>query len=523
MGKGAIGMAALLLAMGTARAQGLPAIPDKPEAEVFKDVPAPWRDYLVRARQAERIADPLQRCLAFPDIPGNDWPAGHAEAHCRYHLTPVPGLADVEGYLQRGELATLDAWLQAAVEKHFSDAQFSEEIHRFFELFQDANPQTDRITSRWLELAPRSAFALLARGSYLADSAWNARGGKWARETPRESMRAMSRLAGEAVPLIRQAAKAEPRLMPAYVAAMDVAIMDSRPDLEEWAFKAGARLDPGCTELVRFRMRSLEPRWGGTYEAMLAYANQLPALYARRPQIAMYQAAPFGDRGSMLVSADNYTQETAEVLEIAVRTGSSEAHLHDAANVAFSRTDAPKDRTRGLAYLLQESRFNRGGAWADRSIGWNLLRTEPEWALAYLVRAEAADPENAWGQYLLGAANYNARRFEIAEQHYLKAAMDERQRLWSLRELVTMWLYDAGLERKAAAARARPHLDRLMEAYPQDGRGLMYRIDQEAMERDGRMDVEKMKRFLEVADRSDSAQRRYAEEIEGAFRKAGIR
>jgi hypothetical protein len=74
-----------VLMLNDAAAADIPAIPEKPSADLFKDVPEPWRDYLVKARTAERISDPLQRCLTFPDLPGNKWPVGHAQAHCRYH------------------------------------------------------------------------------------------------------------------------------------------------------------------------------------------------------------------------------------------------------------------------------------------------------------------------------------------------------------------------------------------------------------------------------------------------------
>src|SRR5687768_11257248 len=178
----------------------LPAIPEKPEAEQFKGTPAPWREYLVRARAAERMADPLQRCLAFPDLPGNRWPAGHAQAHCRYHNAKVLTLAEVDAHLQSGDVAGLERSLSTTLDLHFSEDAFSEEIHRFFELFENANPETDRVTLLWLERAPRSAFALLARGTYYSGAARNARGGKWAAETPRERLREMTRLADLAAP-----------------------------------------------------------------------------------------------------------------------------------------------------------------------------------------------------------------------------------------------------------------------------------------------------------------------------------
>jgi hypothetical protein len=86
-----------------------------------------------------------------------------------------------------------------------------------------------------------------------------------------------------------------------------------------------------------------------------------------------------------------------------------------------------------------------------------------------------------------------------------------------------MWLYDAGLAPKQAAAKAAPYVERLRKEYPDDARGLMHDIDLKAMQRGGDMDIAQMKRFLKIADRGDPAQKHYAEEIEAAFRKAGIK
>ena len=51
-------LAGVLMAPG-AMAADLPPIPDKAGVESIKGVPAPWREYLVGARAAERISDPL--------------------------------------------------------------------------------------------------------------------------------------------------------------------------------------------------------------------------------------------------------------------------------------------------------------------------------------------------------------------------------------------------------------------------------------------------------------------------------
>jgi tetratricopeptide (TPR) repeat protein len=266
-------------------------------------------------------------------------------------------------------------------------------------------------------------------------------------------------------------------------------------------------------------MVTLTPRWGGSYEAMLAYANELPALYGHRPQIAMYQGAPFGDRGDRLISDDQFTKETADVLDIATTTGSSEAHLHDAANVALFRTDAARDRLKAVGYLLQESRFKNGGAWADRNIGWVLLDVdEPQWALKYLSRAVSEEPDNAWGQFLLGQAWHHSRRYEEGEAHYRLALNDERQTRAALRELSYMWLYHAGLPPRDAATRAKPYIDRLLETYPDDGRGLLFRMDQMSMSGSRTIDQKQIMEFLKVADRTDPYQKGIAERIEAEMK-----
>ena len=62
----------------------LPAVAQQP-AQVQVRVPVTVKPpdalaaYFAQVRQAEQIADPEKRCLAYPDLPGNQWPAGAAE------------------------------------------------------------------------------------------------------------------------------------------------------------------------------------------------------------------------------------------------------------------------------------------------------------------------------------------------------------------------------------------------------------------------------------------------------------
>ncbi len=522
----AIALAALAC-LGSAAQDGaegarLP-VPEKDPQQAFKDVPAPWRDYFLQAREAERLDDPLQHCLASPDLPGNRWPEGHAAAHCRFHAVEAMALADFDGYLARGEAAALDALLDRLLAKHFAEGGDGEDIHVAIGAFNDANADTDRVSARWLELAPGSAYANLARANYYRDAAWNARGGKWASETPRESMRRMTDMVEQAVPLFREAIRIEPRLMPAYAGLLSVAMLDSRPGLEREAVAGAAAQDPACLEMARLRMQALTPRWGGSYEEMLSYAAELSRHVARRPQLAIHIAAPYGDRGDRLGAEKEFTREAAEILDIAVRIGSNESHLRDAANVALNLRDdeGGPDRWKGVALLLQERRFNGTNAWGHRQIAWQLLRYEPEWGLHHAVRAVEHDPGNAWGHYLAGVGYHATRQIEHAERHYLLAADDEEQRRDALRALATMWLYSDSPNDGEAMIRAKPHIDRLLESFPEDGLGWAMRVHQQNLT-EGHINLETVRRFLRHADRADPWQAAQASYLEAELTRQGV-
>lgn len=501
-----------------------PPIPPEDSSLVFKDAPAPWHEYLARVRIAERIADPLQRCLAFPDLPGNHWPAGHAAAHCRFHAqndVPALGLDAIADYLTRGDTAALHAKLDVYLQRHDAKGDFGEEIHPIFEQFAGGD-RSDDISLRWLQQVPDDAYANLARGSYLLGKAWKERGKQYVADTPASNLENMQALVDRAVPLLQKAARLNPHLMPAYVELMQAAMLTGRDDLAEASFAAAQKHSPACMVLVRQRMQSLLPRWGGSYEQAGAYALELAPYLKEHPGIALYFSMPYDDRASTFKGDEFYKSGAAALLDQAVDVGSYDDALRNAGDVALNRGDAPADNWRGFGLLLQEARFRSGNAWADKTIAWRLLRKEPEWALRYLLRAEKLEPSDPELQYMLGAAYYNAHQYAKAQQHYIVAIDDPKQRQASLRELSTMWLFDAGLGRREGAIKAKPFVDRLQAEYPDDGRGWIYRFD--CLGRLGQsISTEQIEKFLAVADRNDPAQIEAITAVEAALKKAHVK
>ena len=63
------------------------------------DPPAQYASYFAAVRNADAIVDPLQRCLAYPDLPDNTWATGIAKARCTMFLTPSRHTLDEIGKL----------------------------------------------------------------------------------------------------------------------------------------------------------------------------------------------------------------------------------------------------------------------------------------------------------------------------------------------------------------------------------------------------------------------------------------
>lgn len=499
----------------------LPAIPDKDADAGFEGVPAPWRDYLLQAREAERLDGWLERCLAYPDLPDTAWPAGHAAAHCHVHAARPLGLDEVEARLERGDAAGLEAQLDQLLARHFTDAVDNEDIHVVVAGFRDAGPEADRVSARWLSLAPRSAWAHLARGNHFRAAAWKARGSRWARETPDASMRRMRVFAGQAVPMFREALRIDPALMPAYEGLLNMGMLDSDDAGIREAMAGAERHDPACLDIATLRMQSLEPRWGGSYEEMLSYGYALSRHLARRPALAIHIAAPYTDLANLLRNEPARAEERGEVLRIAVRTGSSEDALRGAAQRELDRAASGVVAWKAIALLLQEHRFNTLSGGAYQTIARALLPYEPEWSLRYARAALAAAPDDATVHLLLGSGYRAVGLAGDAERHLQVAARDPAHRRYALGELALLFLYGPGLVPTAERAReAAPHIDRLLEAYPQDGLGWLLRLDQQLVS--GQFDPEVVRTFLRHADRQHPWQAQRAVLVERMIEEPGL-
>lgn len=371
-----------------------------------------FKIYLSQIVAAEAITDPVQRCIAYPALPSIVWPKDHIEAHCRYHHEPAISLKQIQAMVSAREFDKLEAVFNELQMRHDAESNQSELIHRVYEYLQsaDANNSTDL----WLKHSPENAFALTARAEFLRGSAWRARGGKYASDTPDESLKSMSAFVQQAIPLYKKAIQLNPHIMQAYIGLLNVAMVDSESKIETEAMKNGLSEDDQCAEIFRYILTALQPRWGGKHELMQAFQVQyvLPSI-PFRPLNAQYMATTTQDVVNLARIAGKTADELMPWVIKGLEFGANE-NLMDEAVRLYYKTDRYDLQHQ---YTSQIIRF-RGGTVVDYGNMGNILLNFGfyEQGVRFIEKALELEPNNAF-------ANYRLARYYRYTQKWGKAVI----------------------------------------------------------------------------------------------------
>jgi|GEM_PF-6906315 len=471
------------------------------------------REFLIKAEAADKITDPLARCLAFPDLPGNKWPQGLVKAHCDFYYGPRIKLAKAKQLFDAGELDKLDALYAADLERHFSKENFSEIIHADFYDF-DNSSKSDSFTKQWLEKAPDSPYALTARAYYFREMARAARGAKWAADTPDENVDQMGKFVSLAEELFQRALKIEPRLMPAYSALISMGTMDSRLDLRRNAIRNAKKIDPLCSVAINFEMASLTPRWGGSYEAMAKLSEEIAPYSGQRPLLANSMVASTADASDILFRDKKYA-EMIELLKPATQISTLPVLYRDLSKAMQKIETSSRPET--LMYLLLASRFEaeEDDSYFNTVRGWLILgeSRQAEWAKKYLKLAVEKKPEDNFSRFQLAKASLFSGDFQSAETNYLITMKDPAYRQESLYDISTTYM------RSKQPEKALVQVQVLNKEFPQYAQGWLFTSGVlRVLNKPGVNEA--MQKFLDTADRSNPNVMKLVEQVQQQLQAA---
>lgn len=382
--------------------------------------PPEYASHVAAMRKADAIQDPLQRCLAYPDLPGNTWTPGVAQARCTMFLSPLPyTLDDIASLLEKdGGAATLDATFRQLLEAHYTVPAKREQITRLLNVFSDRDrAKAERTARRWTAVAPESEFAQAALGHALERLGWDARGTKYARDTPDANLEKMTAYFLKAAEAYTLALDKNPRLLPACLGLMSIG-RQSSSEIQSLATQRCLQADPTSYFVLDEMMTAAEPRWGGSDAAMRSVAAYAMTRVEQNPVLNILQ---FHHAFYAIERMDDGDQQAIEVLEPAAL---------QVPNAAFARLVGGaylrKNETwKALAYLSQSLRFSPDQAQESRFRALALRELgETAWARADAERAVALAPANGRAQQQLGQILRELKQAEASLPHFRKAMDD---------------------------------------------------------------------------------------------------
>ncbi|MBO9663422.1 hypothetical protein [Dokdonella sp.] len=402
-------------------------------------------------RAADKVVDPLKRCVEFPDVPPLHWNPAFIAERCRLTALDIITVDQIDAKLAAGDSAGVDAIFQDYATQDASDPKRRGILFRAFEQrFESSNPAIGSVIERWVKASPHSVYALAARGVFRMRTAAEARGTEYAADTPQENFDTMERLMAGAVSDLKAslAIKADFVVPATYLIPATARTGGGRAEIAELGRKAIA-IAPDEYRAYIFWAKEASPLWGGSNEELEEIANAAKAREGSNPLMSLV-AARVRYFNALATRRELSRDDTLEILAIAPDNFA----LDNLGRLA--QTDAP--------LITPLVRFEPTVENYMRAALTLQFAGEPEWSREYVMRAadlgSPTTPDLEKYAQALAASN----RFEAA------AALNEKMIEVNPRNAKAMaalvGLYQEHLKRHDdAVAMAR----RLLDAYPDSG------------------------------------------------------
>jgi tetratricopeptide (TPR) repeat protein len=393
------------------------------------------RAFLVKVKAAEAISNPMQRCLTYPDPPNSHWSYPAVVAYCRYHMQRVISFADVQKLIQTGHAADLDYQLEQDLQAQINKPAAPGVLDRtYFNDFDNDSFDVRSTLDAWKRASPSSAFAYAASGMAYVAMAANARGAAYIRDTPQSNIDAMDRLLAQADTDLQRAVALNPKVTPAYASMINAGSMSLGDDYTINAAKRGLAAAPDNYSIYGMLSSAVEPKWGGSLEAMDHVAAQAQVYVKRNPLLTIMLSAEPAYRYDVCNCESSANWSAFPV----VFDNVSSTTLLSNAGFAASENGHPE---LAVIYLSEVMRFQPGSWGARRRRDFELPALgESGMAMEDANRLIADNPQIAANYRLRGDIYMSLMDYPLAEKDLERAlamAPDNIEVLSSLGNLYT--------------------------------------------------------------------------------------
>lgn len=253
---------------------------------------------------------------AYPDFGLVSPQPGSEEKHYgKFHplqkALKSPG--EIIALLKAGDYAALERYFglfQTGLESgDFPEGLYADAIND--EYFDESLPEDIRYLDAWVAQKPASFLAHGMRGLFLSKLGWNARGGNYVNDTPKENFVAMEDFLEASQESLATAVTLNPKFLAGHYQRISNAKTIGKAESFR-LFTAAEEVFPASYVLREIYMDMLKPRWGGSYLAMRMFALQSQQHVNINPRLQMLLGLEAHDKGLLL---DDDDQDQAALVE----------------------------------------------------------------------------------------------------------------------------------------------------------------------------------------------------------------
>jgi tetratricopeptide (TPR) repeat protein len=269
----------------------------------------------------------------------------------------------IRSLFETGKYHKLNALFEEYQKACEKDIQWEVSLQTGFNFFSVPNVTFTKRIEEWINRTPNSWVPILARAAHYSALAQSARGGAWAKDTSEQQFQDMRANLAVVVRDVDILLARNPKLFYAYDLRIRSSRMSSEFNVDNFFIHKALRVFPG-SYLLRFRhMRSIRPRWGGSYEEMAQFALESLPFVKKNPMINTLQGFVYDDLADLAHNRGNL--QLAETLyEKALSYGDNFTFLTGISNVYIAEGKYDKalsviERAINLRPYAADSRIQR--------------------------------------------------------------------------------------------------------------------------------------------------------------------
>jgi hypothetical protein len=199
--------------------------------------------------------------------------------------------------LNAGNHSQLDRNLNA-LQRDFESGKASEiDLRDAYRPFYDVEGESVKNLEQWVARMPASYPAHLAKGIWYKRRALDMRGTDYVQKTPPEMLKAASELHTIAQTELEASLKLAAKPYLSVFHLMGISLVEGSHKDSEALLDTGNRMLPTNTLLRDRYIVTLEPRWGGSYDAMARFIMQTKAQGAPAESVRQLEAIMHDDAG----------------------------------------------------------------------------------------------------------------------------------------------------------------------------------------------------------------------------------